>query len=179
MDISQIKANEVDAKTGIHIGREDAPVKVISFVNLRCPFCRQWQDKSREVIAEFIEEGKIELIVKPFDKEKESLQRGNVTHRYLDYENPKIALQQIEEIYNTQDDWGSLPLDEVSGYMEQTLGYTEKNNQSAAEKIVEEANRANIVFVPTVIVGEYIFDEHIEPKELANLLDKEVEKSKA
>lgn len=178
MDISQIKVSETNAKTGIHIGKKEAPVKVISFVNLRCPYCRMWQDKSRDVIAEFIEEGKIELIVKPFDKEKDSLKRGNVTHRYLEYDNPKTALEQIEKIYDTQDEWGSLSFDEVAAYMEGTLGYKEQKNQAASEKIIAEAGNANIVFVPTVIVGENIFDEHIEPKELANLLDKEFEKTK-
>ena len=46
MDISQIKAEVVTPETGIHVGDQTAPVKVMSFVNLRCPFCREWNEKN-------------------------------------------------------------------------------------------------------------------------------------
>ncbi|EAG6739661.1 DsbA family protein [Listeria monocytogenes] len=176
MDISQIKAEVVTPETGIHVGEKAAPIKVMSFVNLRCQFCREWNEKSKDVLTEYIQAGKIELIIKPFDKEKESLQRGNVTHRYLDYSTPEKTRETINKIYSKQDEWGSLSLDEVATYMESELGLTEQDNKAASEKIVAEANAANVVFVPTVIVGEHIFDEHISPEELRSLLDDELAK---
>ncbi|EUJ33070.1 hypothetical protein MFLO_05735 [Listeria floridensis FSL S10-1187] len=177
MDISQIKAAEVKPESGIHLTKSDAAkVKVMSFVNLRCPFCRKWHQESREVLSRFIEEGKIELIIKPFDKEKESLQRGNVTHRYLNYDTPFETWEVIDKIYETQDEWGSLTLSEVAEFMEQKLGLTEQNNEEASEAIISEAGRANVIFVPTVVVGEHIFDEHITPAELEALLNKEYAK---
>lgn len=103
MDISQIKAEVVTPETGIHVGDQTAPVKVMSFVNLRCPFCREWNEKSKDVLTEYIQAGKIELIIKPFDKEKESLQRGNVTHRYLDYSKPEETRETINKIYSIRD----------------------------------------------------------------------------
>ncbi|MBC1539117.1 DsbA family protein [Listeria seeligeri] len=176
MDISQIKASVVTPEVGIHVGDKAAPVKVMSFINLRCPFCREWNEKSQEVLTEFIQAGKIELIIKPFDKEKESLQRGNVAHRYLDYSTPEETCETINEIYSTQDEWGSLSLEEVATYMESKLGLTEQDNKAASEKIIREANEANVVFVPTVIVGEHIFDEHISPEQLRTLLNSELAK---
>ncbi|MBF2599100.1 DsbA family protein [Listeria seeligeri] len=174
MDISQIKASVVTPEVGIHVGDKAAPVKVMSFINLRCPFCREWNEKSQEVLTEFIQSGKIELIIKPFDKEKESLQRGNVAHRYLDYSTPEETRETINKIYSTQDEWGSLSLEEVATYMESKLGLTEQDNKAASEKIIREANEANVVFVPTVIVGEHIFDEHISPEQLRTLLNGEL-----
>ncbi|MBC1541609.1 DsbA family protein [Listeria seeligeri] len=176
MDISQIKASVVTPEVGIHVGDKAAPVKVMSFINLRCPFCREWNEKSQEVLTEFIQAGKIELIIKPFDKEKESLQRGNVAHRYLDYSTPEETRETINKIYSTQDEWGSLSLEEVATYMESELGLTEQDNKAASEKIIREANEANVVFVPTVIVGEHIFDEHISPEQLRTLLNSELTK---
>ncbi|WP_163652470.1 DsbA family protein [Listeria sp. PSOL-1] len=176
MDISQIVVDAVTSKEGIHIGQENAKVKVISFVNLRCPYCRKWHEESREVLDQFIQSGKIELIIKPFDKEKESLQRGNITHRYLNYEAQEETLKTIDRIYETQDEWGHLSLEDVAKYMETTLGLTKQNNEAAAKRIVAEANDANIVFVPTVIVGKHIFDEHITPSELTELLEMEYQK---
>ncbi|WP_167628150.1 DsbA family protein [Listeria valentina] len=174
MDISQIKASEVKPEVGIHLTRsENAKVKVMSFVNLRCPYCKKWHEESRDVLSRFIEDGKIELIIKPFDKEKESLQRGNVTHRYLNYEAPFEAWLAMDKIFETQDEWGNLPLEEVAQYMETKLGLKEQNNEEATKAIIEEAGRANVTLVPTVIVGEHIFDEHITPSELTALLNEE------
>ena len=36
--------------------------------------------------------------------------------------------------------------------------------------IVDEAQAANIKFVPTIIAGEHIFDESITPEELDTIL---------
>ncbi|WP_099223131.1 DsbA family protein [Listeria costaricensis] len=172
MDISQIKAEKVTPEIGIHLSKsEAAKVKVLSFVNLRCPFCRKWHQDSRDVLAKFIDEGKIELVIKPFDKEKESLQPGNVAHKYLNYETPFETLVAIDRIYETQDEWGNLPLEEVAAFMEEKLGLTRQNNEQAEQAIIQEAGEANVVFVPTVIVGEHIFDEHITPEELRALLN--------
>ncbi|WP_088815150.1 MULTISPECIES: DsbA family protein [Listeria] len=177
MDISQIKAAEVKTTEGIHIAQsQNAKVKVMSFVNLRCPYCRKWHTDSRKVLDRFVRDGKIELIIKPFDKEKEKLQPGNVAHRYLNYDTPFETWEVIDKIYATQDEWGNLPLHEVASYMEDKLQLKEQNNEEATAAIIEEANRANVVFVPTVIVSEHIFDEHITPEELEELLNAEFAK---
>ncbi|EUJ22669.1 hypothetical protein PGRAN_11974 [Listeria grandensis FSL F6-0971] len=176
MDISEIIAGNVGTEAGIHIGKSDAPVKVISFVNVRCPFCREWHEKSRDVIGRYIDAGRIELIVKPFDKEKESLQRGNVFHHYLDYAAPEQTLEILDEIYARQDLWGSLTLEEVGNFAQDEIGLSEQDNKEQAQKIIAEANAANIRLVPTVIIGEHIFDEHISPEELEKLILEEAGK---
>ncbi|MBC2239308.1 DsbA family protein [Listeria booriae] len=176
MDISEIITGNVGTEAGIHIGKSDAPVKVLSFINVRCPFCREWHEKSRDVLSRYIESGRIELIVKPFDKEKESLQRGNVFHHYLDYAAPEETLAILDDIYARQDLWGSLTLEEVANFAEDELGLTKQDNQDQADKIIAEANAANIRLVPTVIIGEHIFDEHISPEELEQLILEEVGK---
>ena len=37
MDISVIDATKVNTETGLHIGESNAPVKMIEFINVRCP----------------------------------------------------------------------------------------------------------------------------------------------
>ena len=83
MDISVIDATKVNTETGLHIGESNAPVKMIEFINVRCPYCRKWFEESEELLAQFVKSGKVERIIKLFDKEKESLQRGNVTIQRL------------------------------------------------------------------------------------------------
>ena len=115
MDISKIKVSEVGTTFGIKIGEDSAPVKVIEFINLRCPYCRKWHDLSKDVLAKYVADGKIQRIVKHFDKEKPSLQKGNVAHHHIDYSDPQKAVTTIDYLYDHQDDWGDLENTEEIG----------------------------------------------------------------
>lgn len=179
MDISNIKADKVNATYGFKIGRESAPVKVIEFLNLNCPYCRKWYVDSKDVLNEFVHEGKIQRIIKLYDKEKPSLKKGNVVHHYLDYKNPEEALIEIDYFLTHQDEWGTLEdLDRVAEYVVEKRGLTYQPNEIEINGILKEANEANVVFVPSVFIGENIFDEHITPVELKGLIDLELAKNK-
>ncbi|NGW68846.1 thioredoxin domain-containing protein, partial [Staphylococcus aureus] len=101
MDISVIDATKVNTETGLHIGERNAPVKMIEFINVRCPYCRKWFEESEELLAQSVKSGKVERIIKLFDKEKESLQRGNVMHHYIDYSAPEQALSALHKMFAT------------------------------------------------------------------------------
>ena len=176
MDISQIDASKVGTEYGFKIGSEEAPVKVIEFINLRCPYCKKWHDLSKETLDKYVAEGKIQRIIKHFDKEKPSLQKGNVAHHHLDYANPEAALKTMDFLFNQQDQWGDLENAEVASYIEKTLGLPDQPNEAQIKGIIAEAEAANIFFVPTVIIGKEIFDEHITVAELATLIDNELAK---
>lgn len=169
MDISIIDASKTNTEFGIHYGAEDAPKKVIEFVNLACPYSRQWFEESYELLEQAVAQGKAQRVFKLFDKEKESLQRGNVMHRYVTKNDGAQAIKDIKKIYQTQPDWKGLSLAEVAEYAEKILGL-KKQEQTEAEEIIEEAAAANIRFVPTVIIGESIFDESISYEELHSLV---------
>jgi len=52
---------------GVNVGSEEAPIKVIEFVDFGCGFCRQFQLESFPALrAEFIETNKIEWKLMPF-----------------------------------------------------------------------------------------------------------------
>lgn len=169
MDISIIKAAEVTGETGIFVG-ESAKHQTLEFMNLRCPYCKIWFEKSEDLLREAVAEGKLQRVIKLFDKEKESLQRGNVMHRYVTKNDGQQALKDLARIYETQGQWGALSLEEVAIFAEETLGLTEQIDEEGTEKIIAEANAANIQFVPTVILGEEIFDENIDLETLASYL---------
>ena len=96
MDISVIKASLVNDFNGIKIGSDTAPKRLIEFINLRCPYCKQWFEESYDTLDQAVVEGKIQRIIKLLDKDKISLQRGNVMHEYIDAD-PKKALIQIQQ----------------------------------------------------------------------------------
>lgn len=136
------------------------------FMNLRCPYCRQWFNESKALLAD----ADVTRFIKLFDKEKPSLQRGNVMHRFVDTTNEATILASIQKIFDTQEEWGNLELDEVATFAKEKLGLSENNHSSYSQLIVDEANAANIKFVPTIIVEEHIFDESISEDELKEIL---------
>ena len=169
MDISVIKGNLVNDFNGIKIGSDAAPKRLIEFINLRCPYCKQWFEESYETLNQAVVEGKIQRIVKLLDKDKISLQRGNVMHEYISAD-PEKALIQIQQAFETQEIWQDFELEAVAEYAEKTLHFSQQANQSLQSEIRNEAEQANIKFVPTVILDEHIFDESISESTLKNYI---------
>lgn len=170
MDISIIDASKVTTTNGIKIGEDTAPKKIVEFMNLRCPFCKQWFEESYDLLEKAVVEGKVQRIIKLFDKEKESLQRGNIMQHHITWNDGTQALADIKKAYAAQDEWGELSLTDVALYAEQQLGLTEQTNQEMVDHIITEAEAANIKFVPTCVVEDEIFDENISLDKLAEIL---------
>lgn len=169
MDISVIKANETNSDYGIHIGK-DASKTILEFINVRCPYCKQWFENSKDILAEAVAENRVQRVIKLVDREKESLQRGNVMHRFITTDDAAQALADLTKAFETQEQWKDLSLEEVADFAKNTLGLTEHNHLDYAEKLVIETEQANIKFVPTVIVDGHIFDENIDSETLASYL---------
>lgn len=173
MDTSNIDVTQTNTTIGIKIGDDQAPVKVLEFINLRCPYCRQWFDESETTFADYVAKGKVQRIIKLFDKTKPGLAKGNIMHKYVPKEGQTQSLDVISHIYRTQDDWGSLEShDEIAQYAETTLGLTLANDPTATQAIIDEADSAQIIFVPTMVVGEHIFDQKISQEAFKTILDK-------
>ncbi|AOF48747.1 thioredoxin domain-containing protein [Tetragenococcus halophilus] len=165
MDISAINKEEVNTDYGILIGKK-APKTTVEFINLNCPFCKQWFTESKDTLNKAVTDGKLNRVVKLLDRTKESLQRGNVMHRFVTDDDSDQALEDMTRIFASQDEWGNLPLQEVANYARNELGLSEHHHLDIAEEIVQESKKANISSVPTLILGEHIFDENIDQKTL-------------
>lgn len=170
MDISVIKPEHTNTTNGIHIGAKEAPV-MIEFVNLRCPYCKKWFLDSENVLTQAVQDQKMARLIKLTNRQKESLQRGNVMHRYVDTTDAKQALHDMRVIFDTQDQWGNLSLEEVATFAEQTLGLNVHDHDDYAQAITDESEAANIKFVPTILFKEEIFDEGISLDDLTALID--------
>lgn len=171
MDISIIQADKVTLGTGIKVGSDNAPKKIIEFINLRCPYCKQWLEESAETLEAAVAANHVQRIIKLYDKEKPSLQPGNIMHHHISFTDGAAAYQTIKEIAASQSDWGSLSLEGVAEYAVDKLHLTLQPQQKEQyEAIAEEAAAASIQFVPTIILGTHIFDEAITQDELSALL---------
>lgn len=169
MDISEIKPAFINKISGIKIGNTETPA-IVEFINLRCPFCRQWFEESFDSLEQAAQENKLHRVIKLLDKEKASLQRGNMMHKYVPFNDPEQALAAIKKIFSTQDEWGDLSLEEVELFAENKLGLTQEPHQDAAFSIVAEAAKANVNLVPSIFFKEEIFDESISKDELQKLI---------
>lgn len=171
MDISIIDATKVTTKNGLAVGKDSAPVKMVEFMNVRCPYCKKWFVESFDLLNEYVKEGKVQRIIKLLDKEKESLQRGNVMHHHINYDLPEKALTDLKQMYDTQDTWGNLSLEDVAIFAEDNLQLPKKEETSIVQAVIEEAAAATIKFVPTIVIGEHIFDESITKEELIRYIE--------
>ena len=172
MDTNEIKVSEINTTSGFKIGNENAPVKIVEFINVRCPFCRQWYDEKNDFLMSYVNEGKLQRIVKLFDKEKPSLARGNVMHKYIPAIGGDTSLAVLDKIYASQDAWGDLEdHSEIEKYAEETLGLTLSGDTERSATIIAEAQAANVFFIPTMIVGDQVFDQKITTDELAALFN--------
>lgn len=171
MGMTEIDVTKVNTETGIKIGLDTAPTKIVEFVNLRCPYCKQWSDEKNDLLQELVNDGKIQRIIKLFDKEKPSLALGNIMHHHVP--NDDSALAAILDIYKTQDVWGSFDShEEVAKYAVDELQLTLEDYKTTSEAIVAETKESNVFFIPTMIVGEEVLDQKISTEELLALLDK-------
>ncbi|MCC5895252.1 MAG: DsbA family protein [Alkalibacterium sp.] len=171
MDTRNINADAITTEEGIHIGSKSAPIKVIEFLNLKCPYCKEWWEKSSPVLDKYVDDGKVERIVKLFDKDKPSLRKGNVLHAHLDYSDPKKAKEDIDYYVEHLENWGNLPEEEIAAFARDKRGADKQSNQKVSETIIKETDKANVKFVPTVFIEDYIFDEHITEEELKNIIE--------
>lgn len=166
MDITIINPKETNLDYGIKIGNPQAPQRLLEYLNLRCPYCRLWYQKATPLLEEAVVAGKLYRVIKLLDKDKESLQRGNVMHQFVPKDDPEATLAAIEKIFETQDTWGEMSLTEVAEFAQTKLNLTQVPDVLTSEAIQKEATAATIQFVPTLILDEHIFDESIEIAQL-------------
>ncbi|AQP53346.1 hypothetical protein CBF34_04825 [Vagococcus penaei] len=171
MSMTEVDTKKIDNSLGLVFGDENAPITIVEYINLRCPFCKQWWDERSQLIDQYVANGKVKQVIKLFDKDKESLQSGNVMHHHVPNDNTAKAA--ITKIYATQSEWGSLDsLDEVANYAVDKLGFTHNPaTEELSKKIALEAKENGVFFIPTMIVGDQVFDQKISEAELTALLE--------
>ncbi|WEG74062.1 thioredoxin domain-containing protein [Vagococcus intermedius] len=173
MDTSQMKAEFLKTSTGIQVGDSNAPVQLIELINVRCPFCRQWFEETNDLLMTYVTDGKLCRTIKLFDKEKPGLKPGNVMHRYISKQDGLLAITQLNSIYETQDEWGNLAdLTDIAEFAEERLALSEDYQPEMVEIITNEATKANIPFIPTMIINDTIFDQKITLEALKTLIEK-------
>lgn len=161
----------INHDNSIKVGQDDAPIKVIEYINLRCPDSRDYEVNLVPYLDELIESGKVQRIIKHFDKEVRELEKGNLMNQFLNYETPEETAQMVHKLFQEQEDWAQNRLSQMPHLAgDYGLELQEKNRQIALD-VMQEIKDANIERIPTVFVNDKAFVEHISLDEFKKEID--------
>lgn len=154
--------SEITHGNGIKIGADDAPLKIVEYINLRCPDSKNYEENIAPFLEDYIENGQVQRILKHFDKEKYPLEVGNVLNQYLDYDSPEETFEVIKKLFHEQSDWGKKRLSDIP-HLAADCGLTlQPQNQEQAHQMSAEVKAVNVTNVPTVFVNDKVFVETID-----------------
>lgn len=153
--------SEVSNDFAIKIGSDDAPLKIVEYINLRCPDSKAYEENVAPFLANYIENGTVQRVLKHFDKQTIYLELGNILNQYLDYSTPEETYKVIQKIFKVQDKWGNKRLTDMP-HVAAEYGLTlQADNRMQAHGVTEEVKAVNVERIPTVFVGEEAFVETI------------------
>lgn len=164
--------SEITYNDALKLGSDDASVKVIEYVNLRCPFSKKYEENIVPSLDQYIKDGKVQRVLKHFDKEKYPLEVGNVLNQYLDYSQPEETYKMVQKIFAEQDSWGEQRLSHIP-HVAKEYGLTlQKNNKDQAERVFKEVQAVNVELIPTIFVGEKEWVGTVELNEFLEEIEK-------
>lgn len=164
-----IELTQVTTDNGWKIGRDDAPIKVIEYVNLRCPDCKESWELLQAYWQPLLEDGSVQHILKPVHKPKPFLEAGNHLQELLPMSH--IDYQTIlTKIYNDQARWGAYTEEELRRYVSEELGIELEETNTQLNTIEEEVKKAGVEYVPTLIIGKHVFVETVDLTEIESVI---------
>lgn len=123
--------------------------------NLACPHCANYLKKYETKLLPAIENKQLELILKPFDKPKVSLLKGNLVHLFLDYKDQAKNNLIVLQLFKDQAEWKPLTDSEIKTYLADNYGLTaQPDNTEYSLTITREAIAFDATSVPTALFSK-------------------------
>ncbi|WP_277584647.1 thioredoxin domain-containing protein [Psychrobacillus antarcticus] len=159
------------------LGNAEARIKMEVFLNLACPYCASFYELVDGALQPYINENKVELIVKHYDKPREMLLPGALINLNLDYNNPAKTLDNIKSLFKEQETWDKLSSHGIKKYIEHSYGLKEEEqNIEISLQVISEAIERGVKMVPTVFINdlEFQYPREIFLEELIQVLDQQL-----
>lgn len=153
----------------LSFGSKKAPVKVEVFLNLACPYCATFYAIAEEVLTPYINEDKVEFVIKHFDKPREMLLNGALINAFLHYSEKDRTRDIIKELFATQKEWDHLTNQDIKRMLQEKYGLIERSeNTSISLNILGETIERNITMVPTIFINdqEFQYPRELDAEEL-------------
>ncbi|WP_449538509.1 thioredoxin domain-containing protein [Ferdinandcohnia sp. Marseille-Q9671] len=159
-------------------GNPDAPVKVEVFLNLACPYCATFFEAADQTLTPYIKDGRVQYVIKHYDKPREMLLYGTLVNLFFDYSQPEQIYKIMKELFEKQSEWSESDSDSIKKMLTDQYGLKEEPETiDISLKITAEAIKRQVKMVPTVYINEKEFQFPIEID--ADQLQEEVEKALA
>lgn len=163
--------SKITSNNSIKIGSDTAPLKVVEYINLRCPDSKAYEEEVAPYLDTYIQEGKVQRILKHFDKEVYGLEKGNLLNQYLNYETPNETYAVIQQLFKEQQDWGPARMAQIP-HIAHAYGLTlQAANQKISKQILQEVEAVQVERIPTVFVGNRVFVETIDAKSFKKAIE--------
>lgn len=153
---------EMTHENSIKIGSDDAPLKVVEYINLRCPDSKNYEENVAPFLNEYIKNGTVQRILKHFDKQTIYLELGNVMNQFLDYSTPGKTYAVMQALFENQNDWGMQRLTDIPHIAKEMGLNLQDANREQAHAVTQEVKAVGIERIPSVFVGEEPLIENIE-----------------
>ena len=157
------QTDKITYQDAIKLGKDTAKVKVVEYYNLACPDALNYQEQFAFFLDPLIRTGQVQRILKHYDKTSPRLQKGNLVHDYIDYDNQEAAYTMADQYLRSQNDWARLDLDKVEAYLAQQ-GRVQQDNSELAARVFEEAQAVGVGAVPTIFIEDQAFVETVDPE---------------
>ena len=164
----------INAKHSIKIGSDDAPIKVVEYINLRCPDSKFYDEEIAPYLDSLIQEGKVQRIMKHFDKKSYGLESGNLLNQFLDYEAPSETYKMIQKLFKEQDDWGFDRLAQIPHIAADYALELQPANREISKAVLEEVEAVGVEMIPTVFVNETAFVERFDFEDFKKEVDRQI-----
>lgn len=169
--IMSFELENITHQDSLKIGSDDATLKVIEYINLRCPDSKNYEENIAPYLDPYIEDGKVQRILKHYDKKKYPLEAGSVMNQYLNYSTPKETYNLTKRLFKEQNDWGMNRLSQIP-HIAKEYGLTlQDDNHEQANRIDIEVRKVKITKIPTIFVGDIAFEETVDKKQFKKVVE--------
>lgn len=163
--------------TYLRLGQAEAPIKVEVFLNLACPYCASFYELVDGELQQYINQNKVELIIKHYDKPREMLLPGTLINLNLDYNDPVQTLDNVKSLFKDQEIWDKLSSHDIKEYIKTNYGLKEEEqNIEISLQVTAEAIARGVKMVPTVFINnlEFQYPREIFTEELIQVLEQQL-----
>lgn len=181
---NDVSAPAAGSEFGLTIGPDDAPHEVIVYEDFLCPYCGEFESKSRDDLAQLAADGKVQVEYRPFNLLSSagdySARSAGAFSIVLDKSGADVAKKFHDLLYENQpSESGPFPDNAALVRLAVEAGATESEVKTAIEnedgadwvdRATKAAEKAGVSGTPTVLLEGKVFTDYRTPDDLASKL---------
>jgi protein-disulfide isomerase len=178
---SDVSAPAAGSSYGVTIGPDDAPNEVVVYEDFLCPYCGEFESKTRTDLAQLAADGKVQVEYRPFNLLGDySARAAGAFSIVLDKSGPDVAKKFHDLLYENQpsesgpfpDDSDLVTLAVQAGAKEADVKAPIEANEGAdwVDRATKAAEKAGVTGTPTILLNGKVFQDYRTSDELASNL---------